>query len=173
MIRMFDGTKKKSASENIELACKNLFATILVKNGFETFAIPSIYRDKSVSTMRNLFLLSLLQLLAIASSFSVWPGKIRQGIKRSTALASSVDDEKVIQCFIVNAFEVDEEGAFPEVVCTPEPDEYAWFNGLSRESMRPADGINEGSLECVEGYSPRGVPEWECTKKITDEVPWQ
>ena len=125
--------------------------------------------------MRNLLLLTLLQLSAIVSSFSPLAGigRVTRGTT-TTALASSVDDEKVMQCFIVNAFEVDEEGALPEIICTPEPDDYAWFNGLSREAMRPADGIlSEDALECVEGYSPRGVPEWECSKKTTDEAAWQ
>lgn len=88
-----------------------------------------------------------------------------------TALRAKVDDEKAIQCFIVNAFEVEEEGAVPEVVCTPEPDDYAWFNGLERESMKPVEQTSEEFLECVEGASPRGVPEWECKK--AEEVPWQ
>ena len=122
--------------------------------------------------MRNLLLLAFLQLLAIVSSFSLWP-VIRHGKRGGTTLGSSVDDERAIQCFIVNAFEVDEEGAFPEIVCTPEPDEYAWFNGIPKEAMQPADAVHEDFLECVEGYSPRGVPEWECKKKITDEFAWQ
>ena len=121
--------------------------------------------------MRNLLLLTLLQLLAIVSSFSLCPGF--KHVQRGTALRSSVDDEKAMQCFIVNAFEVDEEGALPEIICTPEPEEYAWFNGISRESMRPADGVHQDFLECVEGYSPRGIPEWECTKKSTIEDAWQ
>lgn len=146
---------------------------MIISSGNSLSSSHHFAENRPASTMRNLLLIALLQLSTIVSSFSVGGMSTRQ-LKQRTALASSVDDEKVIQCFIVNAFEVDEEGAFPEVVCTPEPDEYAWFNGLSREAMQPADGVyGQDFLECVEGHSPRGVPEWECKKKITDEVAWQ
>jgi hypothetical protein len=77
-------------------------------------------------------------------------------------LASRVDENKAVECFIVNDEEVYTEGVPPEVVCTSEPDGYAWFNGLEREKLKPTDGISEEALECVEGASPRGVAEWEC-----------
>lgn len=89
--------------------------------------------------------------------------------------AASMNDDEAIQCFIVNAFEVEEEGAEPEIVCTPKPDEYAWFNGLDREDMKPANdaSASDDILECVEGASPRGVPEWECKKKREEDISWQ
>jgi hypothetical protein len=94
--------------------------------------------------------------------------------KFETSLAASVEDKKAIQCFIVNAFEVEEEGVEPEIVCTPEPDDYAWFNGLERENMKPANTVTASGdfLECKEGAAPRGVPEWECKKKKVEESSW-
>jgi len=75
----------------------------------------------------------------------------------------------------VNAFEVDEEGAEPQIICTAEPDEYAWFNGLERDHMMPAQDttVSGEFLECIEGASPRGVPEWECKKKTIEESVWE
>jgi len=97
--------------------------------------------------------------------------------KIKTSLASSIEEEekKAIQCFIVNAFEVDEEGAEPQIICTAEPDEYAWFNGLERDHMMPAQDttVSGEFLECIEGASPRGVPEWECKKKTIEESVWE
>jgi hypothetical protein len=132
---------------------------------FLTLPFPS--KSKIKMAIRDLLLLGLLQ-VAITTSFSVPFGMPRMG----TRLASTVDDEQAqeqaIQCFIVNAFEVEEEGADPEIVCTPDPDDYAWFNGLDRDAMKDATGESDNFLECVEGASPRGVPEWEC-KKAADE----
>ena len=52
----------------------------------------------------------------------------------------------------------------PTVVCTNDPEEFAWFNGLDVEDLIPTDaGTSEQALECHEGASPRGIPEWECT----------
>ncbi len=118
-------------------------------------------------------LLAFLQAMTVTSFSMLSTSKRGRNDARMTYLASTVDDDKALQCFIVNAFEVEEEGATPEIVCTPEPDDYAWFNGLDRESMSPADGKYEDFLECVEGASPRGVPEWECKKKTMDEKSWQ
>lgn len=67
-----------------------------------------------------------------------------------------------IECFVVNDELIEEEGEKPVVVCTSEPDEYAWFNGLDPKAMRPTDGVEEGTVECVEGASYKGLPEWEC-----------
>ena len=83
---------------------------------------------------------------------------------RHTARSASVDDdEKAMECFFVYTDEVVNEGATPEVACTTQPDEYAWFNGVDREKLIPTEGeVLDGAVECVEGASPRGVPEWEC-----------
>lgn len=124
--------------------------------------------------IRDLLLLGLLQAV-LTASFTVPLGKPRMMNLHdafATRLASTIDDEQAIQCFIVNAFEVEEEGATPEIVCTPEPEEYAWFNGLDRNAMKVTNGETEDSLECVEGASPRGVPEWEC-RKAGEEKTWQ
>ena len=116
-----------------------------------------------------------ISLVTTTSSFSIAvvgrESAMRTMPVATTKLFAKVDDEKAIQCFIVNAFEVEEEGAEPEVVCTPEPEDYAWFNGLERDAMKPMEESNEKFLECVEGASPRGVPEWECKK--AEETPWQ
>lgn len=122
----------------------------------------------------DLLLLGLFQ-VALTSSFSVPLGQPRmRNVLGRTRLASAVDDEKAIQCFIVNTFEVEEEGAEPQIVCTPEPDDYAWFNGLARDEMKETNGeSSEGFLECIEGASPRGIPEWECKKNVVEEKAWQ
>jgi hypothetical protein len=73
-----------------------------------------------------------------------------------------IDDSKDVECYLVMDDEVKEEGSTPGVVCTPEPEDFAWFNGLDPEDLVPTDGIVDGAVECVEGASPRGVPEWEC-----------
>lgn len=70
---------------------------------------------------------------------------------------ASTPGEEPIECYVTN---VGEEK--PEVVCTSDPEGYAWFNGIDPEKMKPTDGTSEGTTECVEGYSPKGVPEWEC-----------
>ena len=95
-----------------------------------------------------------------------------RGRASTMRLASSpVEDEQAISCFIVNAFEVEEEGATPEIICTSKPEEYAWFNGIDEGDMKPTNAVVEGVVECVEGASPRGFPEWEC--KITGDNAWQ
>ena len=82
--------------------------------------------------------------------------------------ASNTED---VQCYLI---ENDEDGqddessgdltsAKPTVVCTSEPEAYAWYNGLNENQMKPTDGTDSGATECIEGASPRGTPEWECT----------
>lgn len=71
--------------------------------------------------------------------------------------------EHPISCFVTNAWHVEEDGATPRVVCTSEPDAYAWMEGIDRDAMRQGLVLDHGVLwECVEGASPRGTPEWEC-----------
>jgi hypothetical protein len=72
------------------------------------------------------------------------------------------DDDAPVECFLVNTEEVGTDGTKPDVVCTSEPDEYAWFNGLDRNALQPTDGTDSDTTECVEGASVRGTPEWEC-----------
>jgi len=82
--------------------------------------------------------------------------------------ASNTED---VQCYLIENDE-DAQGdessgdltsAKPTVVCTSEPEAYAWFNGLNENQMKPTDGTDSGATECIEGASPRGTPEWECT----------
>jgi hypothetical protein len=88
--------------------------------------------------------------------------KIRQHSNTIVIVQSVTDDEKDVECFLVNDEDVVKNGATPGVVCTSEPDEFAWFNGLDSLALLPTDGMSEDALECVEGASPRGIPEWEC-----------
>uniref|UniRef100_A0A7S0FBF9 Ig-like domain-containing protein n=1 Tax=Sundstroemia setigera TaxID=3005 RepID=A0A7S0FBF9_9STRA len=77
-------------------------------------------------------------------------------------IKSSPKDRDEIECYVVNDVDVKVNGDSPEIVCTSEPEEYAWFNGIEPESMKKTDRMSEGKTECVEGSSPRGIPEWEC-----------
>mmetsp|Transcript_70116 Transcript_70116/g.106026 ORF Transcript_70116/g.106026 Transcript_70116/m.106026 type:complete len:148 (+) Transcript_70116:94-537(+) len=79
--------------------------------------------------------------------------------------------EPPMECYLVEEddeevddFESENSLAYqkPRVVCTTAPDEYAWFNGIDPERLIPTDATETGALECVEGASPRGIPEWEC-----------
>ena len=80
-----------------------------------------------------------------------------------TSLSYSVHDEdKPIQCFLIQTDDDKDVVLTPQIVCTPNPEEYAWFNGLDKDQLVPTDGIHDEALQCVEYESPRGVPEWEC-----------
>ena len=88
--------------------------------------------------------------------------------------AVSIYDEPV-ECFLVED-DSDDNSAPPRVVCTSQPDEYAWFHGIDRDHLIPTRTIDEkdaaaaslldnhenAALECVQEESPRGIPEWEC-----------
>lgn len=67
-----------------------------------------------------------------------------------------------IECYLVTDQAVVAEGEPPKIVCTSEPEEYAWFNGIDPKKLHKTDVVSELSTECVEGASPRGIPEWEC-----------
>mmetsp|Transcript_4292 Transcript_4292/g.12108 ORF Transcript_4292/g.12108 Transcript_4292/m.12108 type:complete len:137 (-) Transcript_4292:185-595(-) len=75
-----------------------------------------------------------------------------------------------VQCYLIenDDDEQDDEssGALADdkstIVCTSEPEEYAWYNGIDEKKMIPTDGTESGATECIEGASPRGTPEWEC-----------
>jgi hypothetical protein len=92
----------------------------------------------------------------------------------ATTSISSMQQEQDItmydvptQCYIVNQELVETEGEEPEIVCTSAPQDYAWFNGLDVEALVPVDGTTStDALECAEGASPRGIPEWECKKVL-------
>jgi hypothetical protein len=99
-----------------------------------------------------------------ADAFTPIPRKAYVQIRQhsNTIVQSIIDDEKATECFLVNDEDVVKNGATPGVICTPEPEDYAWFNGLDPEALLPTDGMSEDAFECVEGASPRGIPEWEC-----------
>lgn len=40
--------------------------------------------------------------------------------------------------------------------------QYAWFNGVDPNAMRPTHGEELDAESCVEGESYKGKPEWEC-----------
>lgn len=79
--------------------------------------------------------------------------------------------EDPIECYLILDNQTENEDAeetlkpespFQKVVCTSAPKEYAWFNGIDEENMVLLKNEIVASLECVEGASPRGIPEWEC-----------
>ena len=83
--------------------------------------------------------------------------------------ASNTED---VQCYLIENDDDDDQddessgdlaSAKPTVVCTSEPKEHAWYNGLDENQMKPTDGTDSGATQCIEGASPRGTPEWECT----------
>lgn len=70
----------------------------------------------------------------------------------------------VTGCYVVDGVETDGRAL---VVCTPEPQEYAWFHGLPAAMLRAVGGDSDlggvgGLDECTLGWSHRGVEEWEC-----------
>ena len=108
---------------------------------------------------------SLLLGVLLNVAYGFLPASHHSSMQRSKVIidsTSDVDYNMPTQCFIVNQELVDTEGEEPEIVCTNAPDDYAWFNGLDADAFVPTDGTSEESWECVEGESPRGIPEWEC-----------
>jgi hypothetical protein len=127
----------------------------------------------------RLIMYALFMLSGTATAFFVIPTtpramttfvslRIRQPHVSSSSDPASDDGEQQqqhpIECFVVNDLELQMgEDELPLVVCTSEPEEYAWFNGIERDVMRPATEKDaELTTECVEGASPRGIEEWEC-----------
>jgi hypothetical protein len=104
-----------------------------------------------------------LTYVAVVDAFtSLMPKNVMSSFSMTTQFVSTEED-KAVECFIVNFDLVEEEGEIPEVVCTSEPDEFAWFNGLESENFQNTEMIKEEAFqECVEGASPTGVREWEC-----------
>jgi len=94
-------------------------------------------------------------------------------------IANSREDEGEadIQCFIVNYGQVESEGATPEVHCTSNVEEFTWFHGYDLDDLVNVKDLPSLSLtECVDGASPRGLPEWECEVQegvdIVNEDDW-
>ena len=69
-------------------------------------------------------------------------------------------EEEPIECYIVKDEDVP---IYGDVICTSAPEEFAWFEGVNRKLMKPTDGMNIESEQCVEGSSPNGTPEWKCS----------
>jgi len=95
------------------------------------------------------------------------PAALRSSAESATddaAVAAAVEEDADddVTCYVVNDEEIVTEGEKPHVVCTSEPDDYAWFNGVDPKNMREARGEEEDAELCVEGESFRGKPEWEC-----------
>ena len=69
-----------------------------------------------------------------------------------------------MQCFLI----LDDDLTPPRVICTCQPEEYAWFHGIDPNNMvETTDSLvvlqqRHSSHDLVKGESPRGVPEWEC-----------
>jgi hypothetical protein len=85
----------------------------------------------------------------------------------SSLLYSVHDEDKPILCYLIQTETNNNNGnqdemSIPQIVCTSNPEEYAWFHGIDQDRMVFTDGIHNQALQCVEGESPRGVPEWEC-----------
>mmetsp|Transcript_29710 Transcript_29710/g.38855 ORF Transcript_29710/g.38855 Transcript_29710/m.38855 type:complete len:123 (+) Transcript_29710:266-634(+) len=116
----------------------------------------------------NSLLLLVSQLLMTTSVIECFlpplPKLATFALRNPTSLVflSKPDDQAPIECYLTNEEEVVIDGETPQVICTSEPEEYAWFNGIDPDKMKKTDGMEEGKLECVEGSSPRGVEEWEC-----------
>ena len=99
---------------------------------------------------------------------NVAKAEVAAAVKASAETTAQKEDEESashnVECFVVGGGDlVGDDGEKPEVVCTSHPEEYAWLNGIDPKAMKPTDGMEEGSLECVEGHPTRGgVDEYEC-----------
>ena len=114
----------------------------------------------------------LVSSLVIVSGFTTPYNQRCSVVRRHQHVTRVLNDDKAIECFFVFDEDAEKEGILPDVVCTSQPDEYAWFNGIERENLKPTEGATyEFATECVEGASPRGFPEWEC--KAKEESSWQ
>lgn len=76
--------------------------------------------------------------------------------------SANEDNDEDVTCYVTNDEEIVTEGEKPKVVCTSEPEAYAWFNGIDSKAMRKTDGTKEGTEQCIEVESYIGKPEWEC-----------
>mmetsp|Transcript_20850 Transcript_20850/g.60696 ORF Transcript_20850/g.60696 Transcript_20850/m.60696 type:complete len:118 (-) Transcript_20850:443-796(-) len=96
------------------------------------------------------------------SAFTLAPG--RTSSRWAFALGSSSggdDGENPIECYITNEEGVLIDGEKPDVICTSDPEEYAWMEGVDPKKLVKTEGVAD-TTECVEGASPKGTPEWHC-----------
>ncbi|KAL7502173.1 hypothetical protein ACHAWX_000479 [Stephanocyclus meneghinianus] len=132
--------------------------------------------------IKNYHCLLLIFLFTDVRAFSIWSASYRSSVATRWSILSKIastlesesqssdeaEDDYDVACYIVNEEEIIADGEKPHVVCTSEPEEaslfiYAWFNGIDPKRMiMTEDGI-EGVVECKEGESYKGKPEWECT----------
>ncbi|KAG7337873.1 hypothetical protein IV203_025937 [Nitzschia inconspicua] len=105
--------------------------------------------------LSSLFIILLSRVVASFAPVS-FPARFQ------SSLAYSIHDEdKPILCYLITTTD-DDNGGIPQVICTSNPEEYAWYHGIDKEQMVLTDGIHDHALQCVKGESPRGIPEWEC-----------
>uniref|UniRef100_A0A7S2RQ91 Uncharacterized protein n=1 Tax=Eucampia antarctica TaxID=49252 RepID=A0A7S2RQ91_9STRA len=114
-----------------------------------------------------LFSLALFIMLNIATvqSFTVQskPSALKSYQRSKNVMLSLKENDEVedpVKCYVVEDSNVAIDGS---VVCTSEPEEFAFHEGIKSTSLKPTDGMNEGNTECVESASPKGNPEWLCT----------
>lgn len=155
-----------------------LFVAISTRSAFSFVVIPppdgrihSTRSSNSSSSSRSRSLFRAIKEIKMTTNF--------RGV--SPLFSGKEDNSKAedpVECFLIveeeDDIEVDADDLSKEhtsshpdetkqrVVCTSEPEEYAWFNGIDEKNMVPADGIETEATECVEDSSPRGIPEWEC-----------
>jgi hypothetical protein len=127
--------------------------------------------ESLVSQMRLVFPLSLLfgSIFSVLHAFVVTPhfhshhSRVIQVLTMMTIKDGGEEEQPPpIECYLVTDQAVVAEGDPPKIVCTSDPEEYAWFNGIDPKKLHKTDIVSELSTECVEGASPRGIPEWEC-----------
>ena len=76
-------------------------------------------------------------------------------------ITTNPDDEGDITCYKVNGIERDGK---PFFLCTANPQEAAWFYGVSISDFEPADGIDPTSDSCELEWSYTGEEEWVCDR---------
>lgn len=133
------------------------------------------------TTALHLTFLSCLATTTVVHGFTVGTQSVSsQHSHRSRAPTTEIfshqqDDDTPLQCFVI--LDDDESGRPPQVVCTADPDDYAWFNGIDRTNLIPTDSnylslcdINNDEkdtdksssvVDCKQETSHRGFPEWE------------
>ena len=84
----------------------------------------------------------------------------------TTSNSKSGENDNVVaptmECFLVTDQAIVGDNDPPMVVCTTNPEEYAWYHGIDPTRLQKTTTTPLTAMECVEGASPRGIPEWEC-----------
>jgi hypothetical protein len=66
------------------------------------------------------------------------------------------DEDKPILCFLIQAeTRCQDELSIPQIVCTSNPEEYAWFHSIDQDRMVLTDGIHNQAIQCIEGEGTR------------------